>query len=142
MAETDSSVAVTEKVHGLLSFRKAELGIAEVYYGDQTLIPVFPAVVLESYPKDRTIRVTHKFDLTIRVGITIYHDKVQSTTVTKKEAEELAEAVEAVLQEDMTMGGLVLFGFVTRVEPGVAIRQREMIRASRLTWEGRSKVKF
>jgi hypothetical protein len=70
------------------------------------------------------------------------HGQIQSTEINKRESEELSELVEQKLHEDFTLGGLVLFGFVSGIDPGVRFRESEMIRATRLTWEGLSREGF
>jgi hypothetical protein len=54
----------------------------------------------------------------------------------------LSELVEAKLHEDLTLGGLVIFGYVSGIDPGVRLRESEMIRATRLTWDGLSREGF
>jgi hypothetical protein len=70
------------------------------------------------------------------------HGKIQSTEINKKESEELSELVEAKLHEDLTLGGLVIFGYISSIDPGVRLRESEMIRATRLTWDGLSREGF
>lgn len=148
MAHTKDSTVVTQAIIDLLQVpaTKAALGVKEVYYGAQELIPDYPAVEVESFPKERTLsteRATlRQFHITIRVGIMVLFGKVQSSEINKKEAESLIERIENKLHEDFTLGGLVIAGFVTRVEPGVIPRQGVMLRASRLVWEARSREVF
>ncbi len=143
MPNTDDSVVITQKILDLLTAAKGELGIRKLYYGDQEdLIPEFPAVAVESFPKDRSLAGTHRFEIKLRVGIAIHFGKIQSVQKTKKETEEFAQAIEAILHADKQMDGLVIYGFVTRVEPGISVKRSGMLQTTRMTWEGISRVNF
>lgn len=119
---------------------------ARAYYGDQRLIPHFPAICCESVDKDRDLgphASSHKWSITLRTHIIIYHEKIQSSQLTKKEDELLAEIVEDYLHTDLTLGNNIIFGYVTRVRPGVAVApDRVMLRATRLEYEGKSRQTF
>lgn len=139
---TKSSVAVTQAIIDLLVLHSPDLGLLEVHYGDQQILSKYPCAVVETYPKSRDLATTRQLDVTIRTGITIYYGKLQSTEITKKDTEAIAELVEDLLHNDPQLGGLVVFGYVSRTEPGVSVRQGAMIRATRLVWEGRSREVF
>ena len=139
-----SAPALTQKIRDILEFNKEVLGVQRIYYGQQDLIPDYPAIVVESGTKDRGLidGSTRRFEIILRCTIFVYIGKVQSSEVTEAEAEQLAEQVEDVLHTDMTIGNSVVFGYVTQSTPGVALRQQTMIRTIRLTWEGQSRQTF
>lgn len=140
---TDDSVVITQKILDILTDAKGNLGVAATYYGDEIeLIPKFPAIAVESWPKERKLSGTHQFQTTFRVGIMIHHGKIQPAEINKKETEELARAIELELMKHKRLDGLVAFGYVTRVEPGVSVKRSVMLQTTRLTWEGLSKVTF
>jgi hypothetical protein len=144
---TASMVEVTQRVYDVLSDAKDELGIAAVYYGMQELIPEFPAISVESGRKQRQLAErsggsTHKWAITFTVSLMVEHGKLQSSTTTRKETEQLAELIETKLHEDLKLGGLVIFGFVTSIDSGVTRRKDIMIRATRIIWEGVSRETF
>jgi hypothetical protein len=144
---TEKPTIITQKIKDILIAELVPVDLKAVYYGEQTLIPSYPAVVVESYPMEREITGTHTFGVTLRTGIIVFHGKLQPPEVTKKECEELIELITETLHADHTLDGLVVFGYINRVDPGVAIRggpegASEMYRASRVTWEGLSRVVF
>lgn len=140
MPYTELGTIITQRLYDIIDSNKATLGVFAVYYGDQTLIPDFPSVVCESFAKDRVlVESGFKYHLTLRTGIIVYHGKIQASEVTKKETEELAEVIEALVMEDNTLGGTIVHGYVSRIEPGVAIKNEIMLRASRLTYEAESR---
>jgi hypothetical protein len=116
------------------------------YYGDQEMIPHFPAFIVESNDKDRVLggqSSTHKFRLALRTVIIIYHEKIQASSLTKKEDEVLAEAVEDYFLAHPDLDQHVIFGYVERVRPGVVIRPgRVMLKATRLEYIGISQETF
>jgi len=133
---------ITQRVVDILTEAADELTLKGVYYGYQQLIPTFPALSVESGRKARVGNGTHRFEIRFSVLMMLEHGQIQSTEVNKKESEELSELVEQKIHEDFTLGGLVLFGYITNIDPGVRLRESEMIRATRLTWEGLSREGF
>lgn len=133
---------ITQRVVDVLTESQEELGLKAVYYGFQQLIPEYPAISVESGRKRRTLEGTHRFGVSFSVLMVLEHGAIRSTTVTKKESEELAQLVEDKLHEDFYLGGLVLFGYIASIEPGIRARGEDMIRATRLAWEGLSREGF
>lgn len=144
MPLTASMVDVTQAIIDVLDAApsKAITGLQDVYYGFQNLVPRYPSALVESFPKQRRIITTQQFEVELRVGILIVHGKIQSTEITKKETEQVAELVESELHNDFQLGDTILFGYVTRIDPGVARQETEMVRATRLLWEGTSREVF
>jgi len=127
----------------MLTERTEELGLAKVYYGQQRLMPDFPSVCVESLPKVRAwTGAGHRFEVKLRVGLLVYCTKIQSSIITKKQSEEIAEAIEDVLHEDFTLDNLVLHGMVTRIDYGVSRVEDVMIRSVRMQWEAMSREEF
>jgi hypothetical protein len=133
---------ITQRIVDVLTESADELTLKGVFYGFQQLIPEFPAISVESGRKFRGGSSTHRFEIRFSVLMMLEHGKIQSTEINKKESEELSELVEAKLHEDLTLGGLVIFGYVSGIDPGVRLRESEMIRATRLTWDGLSREGF
>lgn len=143
MPLVDRFTPVVQKVHDVLTAAKVELGLQDVWYGDQNLIPRYPAVAVEAGPFDRTlagIGGKGRTENRIRVLLLLYLAKIADVQVTKKQTDELAERIMDKLHEDITMGGLVIHGFVTTIEPGYATRGGTLMRTTRVTWEGLSKT--
>lgn len=133
---------ITQRVVDIYTEAAEELALKGVYYGYQQLIPAFPALSVESGRKGRVGSGTHRFEIQFSVLMMLEHGSIQSTEITKKESEELSELIEQKIHEDFTLGGLVLFGYIRSIDPGVRLRESEMIRATRLTWEGLSREGF
>lgn len=123
-----------------------EPSVARVYYGDQALIDTFPAICVEGGTKTRTLSgqgATRKFALEVGVTIYIHHGQVQSSTITRAETDSLAEQAEDILHADITLDGLVIAGWVTRSDHGVALRANNvMLRTTRMVWEAQTREQF
>jgi hypothetical protein len=113
---------------------------ADVYYGDSDLIPRVPSVTVEPGNKGREFTGTGlRADIAFEVVLMVYLCSAEADHQDQLSADELAEDVEALINADTTMGGLVVNGFVDGVEQGFALRQNEVLKAARLTWQGRSR---
>ncbi len=127
---------ITQAVVDLLGADKS-LGLSKVYYGDQAGIPEVPSATVEAGTAEREYTQTGlQTTRTVLVIIIIYHGKVADVQEIKKELDQFATAVETKLHTDSTLGGLVINGLVTSIEPGVAQVGRAQFYAHRLTWEG------
>lgn len=143
MPHTQSLETVTQAFVDLLNLNKVTLGLTDVWYGDQEMIPRTPAAAVESGQKTRELSgapdvTTNRFT----VFILVYMAKIQDVQTTRKAADQLAESIEALVHQDNTLGGLVIFGMCTSVEPGYAIRGGTLMRAARITWEGFTKLRM
>ena len=122
---------------------KTALGVKDVFYGDQNRIPNIPSITVEGGDKDRSYTQTGlQTVVNLPVFIYIYHSGIRDLQITKKACDELAEAVEALLHTDVNLGGLVVNGLVTSMEPGFANRGKEIFVVHRLTWQGIAKVRI
>jgi hypothetical protein len=142
MPLTKSLPIVTEAVKTLLDTNANTLGLLGVFYGDENLIPDYPAATVHGGTKRRVIATTRQYDIFMPVQVILYFGKVDNLRLNTKESELLAESVEDLLHSDRKMGGLVINSFVTRMEPGQLVRQSEVVKATRITWEGRSREVF
>lgn len=114
----------------------ASLGLKEVYYGDQTGIPFVPSATVELADTAREYNQTGLFtNLVVQLQIVVYHGLLADVQKIKKELDQFIQKVEDKLHKDNTLGGEVISGLVTSVEPGVAVVGRAQFYAHRITWE-------
>lgn len=139
---TSSIVEVSKKVAAILDEDRDILGLHDIYYGRQEIIPKFPSISVESGGKSRRDRGTHLWDITFTINVMVFHGKLQASEVNQEEIETLAEAVESILHVDHKLGGLVEWSYVTDIEPLVIIRNNTMIKTSRLILGARSREVF
>ena len=137
MVHTDSLVAVVDAQIALLKDNAGLLGLQAVYYGDQNLINTVPCVTVEGADKSRDLQTTSERTRNVlRTLMMVYYSRMQPLEETQRDVEVLAEQVEALLHEDRTLGGLVIHGFVSSIEPGYARRDRVLLRVARIVWQG------
>jgi len=140
----DSNLSViVQYIVDKLEANKTSLGIVDVFYGDQHLIPNIPSVTVEGGDKQREYTQTGmQTTVSLPVYIYIYHSGIRDLQITKKACDELTEAIETLLHQDVDLGGLVINGLVTDVEPGFANRGKDIFVVHRLTWQGFAKVRI
>lgn len=142
MPLTDSAVVVAQYVFDMVEYNKAALGIEAVFYGDQSKYPVTPAAAVEPAIKRRVlVGAPRRSENTLQVFVMVYVGRIGDNQINTKDADTIAEAVEALIHTDPTLGGLVVNSMVESIEPGYANRGAVM-RASRLTLTALSKTQL
>jgi hypothetical protein len=141
---THSISVMTQALVNVLEEHQQEIGLKRVYYGDQSMVPDFPSVGVETAPLDRLWdkSSTHKFEINLRCDLYLYVGRVQSSELTKQEVDALTQRVEDAVHIDFTVGGLVIFGYIERIEPGVSMKSDVMVQTTRLSWVGLSRQTF
>lgn len=143
---TDSNYVFTKKIQAIVEAVKEDLGIVDIFYGDQQQIPRTPTVCVEANEKSRVLagaprRVLNELSCFVIIYFSVVNDSVQSNS---EGADQLAETVEAEIHKDPTLGGLVIHSLVSRSEAGFQSRFMAgaitRFRASRLTVTGQSKT--
>lgn len=147
MANTDRMTAITQKALAIYKTppnpTTLGIGIPDMYFGDQNRIPRTPALCVDSGDYSRTLSGRGgkgRTDNIFTVFTMFYLCKVADIQATKLSVEQLAETAMDILHADVTFGGLVIHGFVTKIEPGYSMRQGVLFRTARMTWEGLTKT--
>jgi hypothetical protein len=139
---TDSLQVVTQKLVDILELNRNELGIAAVFYGDQTLIADYPSVCVDPVDVSRDLvgiggngQTENQFQCIIYV----YHGPYRTVEQNRSEADSLCAAIEFILHSNVNLDGEVIHSYVARNESGRADRGG-LLSANRLTWQGMSKT--
>jgi hypothetical protein len=141
MTLTDSIEATTEFTQAKITAAKADLGLADVWRGDQQKLPRYPACCVIAGPKNRELNgMPRKTLVTLEMYVQIYHGAVSDVQLNDTIATTLTEAVETLLHADSTLGGLVIDSMVNNIEPGYANKAGTLVRATRLTFLATSQV--
>lgn len=136
---TENFSLVGEFIQDLLQ-ETTSLGLQDVFYGDQELIPRTPAVAVETGIFTRQLDgIPYRTKNVFRIYLLVYFAKVQDVQVTRLQCDQKAEQIMRTLHQNKTMGGLVISGHVTAIEPGYTYRGRALMRSARITWEGLTK---
>jgi hypothetical protein len=133
---------VTEVVDAIKTYlEEPDMGFKAVYWGDQMLVPTSPAAAIEPMDASRTLTETGlqaRWDFTI--AIILYTAKLGKTEENRRDAGVIARRVVDKFDLTRTLGGIVVDGMITRVEAGFGVRNSQLFRVVRCTWEGFSKI--
>jgi hypothetical protein len=143
---TDSIPEVCTLLLNKFAANAATLGInaVDMFYGDQTQLPHYPALCVEPGPKDQDYRgATRLLNIQFTVYVIVYLGVVQSVQLNAVQVDEVSRKVETLIHQDPTLknGGpdqKLIDLLVKKVEPGYATKEKSIVRASRLTTIGRS----
>lgn len=138
---TDSLETFAVTIQSLIEARQSDLGIADVWYGEQTKLPRTPSVEVITGQKTRNLagaprRISNLFECFVMIEA----GQVQDTQLNLHLAGQLAESIETILHADPTLGGIVINALVVRTEFGVAERSKTEYRAARLTIQAESRT--
>ena len=135
-----SLVTICDYIFEKLEANQANLGVAQVYYGDQEKFPETPSVCVEPDERPRELKSAQRMTkVTFRIYILVYHGTISSPQANRRDADLLAENIEALIHEDPQFGGLLIHSLCTNIESGYANRgERTLVRTSRITFEGLS----
>lgn len=148
MTYTDSMTVIAKHLEKLLGDNKEDLGIYDIFYGDQDRIPHTPTVCVEPGDKRRELNgAPRRTSVIITTYLLVYHNPVKSVAQIREEDDLLAESVESLIHQDAQMkdsGGndQVIDSLVTVIESGYQVKANTLFRASRMTIEVRSQVQL
>jgi hypothetical protein len=127
----------------LLTTNKTVLGLQDVYYGDQDLLPRSPAVCVEPNSKKQELNgAPRRVRIELSVYVIIYVGAIATNQANRHASDELSEAVEAVLHADSQCGDRVIHSMVTENASGWSTKGGTPIRASRLNFEALSQAQL
>lgn len=120
-----------------------ELGLQDVFYGDQDFLPRNPAVCVEPNRKTQELNGAPRRTLIdLSVYVIIYVSATKDAQTNRRDADMLGEAIEDVLHTDAQCGGRVVHSLVTENASGWATKGGTPIRASRLTFDATSQAQL
>jgi hypothetical protein len=136
-------------LHDLLSFHAEMLGIRFVGYGEERLIPEYPAVLIGAGTLNREVHATHTFQLTLMLELFIYHAKLSESHHTRtREDLKLVTRVREVLHDNLVCPDdsgtkQVIFSYVNAEDPVFIRRPRnEAVVGSRMEWLATTQERF
>lgn len=141
---TDKSSVVATAVLALLEANKDSLGLDQVYYGDQLNIPqaLCAAVRVGRKTRERSgaIGPGGRMMNYMPIIINVYNSTVTDEASARLVVDQLAEAIEDLLHQDILLGGLTIDGYVSEFDPDPVFRTGSMYRTVQLTFLARSKT--
>ena len=143
MALTASAEVVATAVKAAIDAQVGALGIAATFYGDQTQLPKTPAVCVSPGNKQREFQGASLMTAnTFETYVFVYYGKVQDVQLNLHSAQTLADAIEPVVQADITLGGIVTWTICTQNEPGMINKAGSLMMGNRMTFQSWSKTRL
>ena len=140
---SDSLYDMGKYLQTLLEGAKGGLNISDVYYGDQEKIPRVPTACVDTGAKRRELNgAPRRTQVDMETYVMIYTGAVASQSANREQDDQVAEAVEDLIHQDATMGGLVIDSLVSNIEYGYAVRSNSLFRTARLTVTARDQVQL
>jgi hypothetical protein len=149
VANTGSLVTVTQYLVDKIIAGRSGLSmvtdVENVVYGDQVKIPFNPYICVEPDNKRRELNgVRRRTEVNFAIGVLIYRGSVDDPTSNRKDADTLAEAVEALIHNDARFGtppnDLVIHSLVESIESGYNRKGNSVLRTSRLSVTAKSQI--
>lgn len=151
---TASVLTISKRIYDLLVLDKVTLGLQDVWYGDQQLLPGTPALCVEPGMKRRPLDGVP--DLTrnaIDTSILIYHSQLLDATAggqqkVRQDTIAVAEAVETWLHQnhlqllDASGDRITIHSWVTEFDPGYAYKNGTLYHAVMMTWSSITKTRL
>jgi len=145
MAHTDKDEVVADFLFNLLTTNKVTLQLDDVLYGNQIMIPHASAAVVTAMGKRRTLAgVSAPGGRTLNelvVNIEMHWSRVGDEGTERKNADNRATALEAIIHQDTTLGGIIIHGFINQVDRGeTQFANGSMFRSVRMIFVGQTKT--
>lgn len=140
---TDSQYVVANYLFDLLTASKGLFvpAVRDVFYGDQKRIPETPALTVAASEKRRELAgAPRRTQNTFLVFINLFVFNVRDVSLNHREADQLAEQVEAKIHENPTFNGSVIHSMVVLNESGFLNRDNSQFRGNRLVVQAISKT--
>jgi hypothetical protein len=122
MPHTDNDTVLALAIRDLIEINRTSLGLDVVLYGFHNMIPVANAAVVMARGKTRTLVGVQgpggRTDNTLSVGIDVHRSKLGDEETERKIVDETARTIEDLLHGDTSVGGLIIHGFIDRVDRG------------------------
>lgn len=120
---------------------KANLGLVDVWYGDQDLLPHTPAACVAPGNKQRQFQgATFRTLNTFETYILVYYGKIQDVQANLHSVTLLADNIETLVHSDLLLGGNVFSVLCTQNEPGMISKAGALLMGARMTFESQSKT--
>lgn len=146
---TNSTVQIANRWHEILTTNKVLLGLSDVWFGDQTLIPRIPAICVEPGIKRRNLEgVPDMTQMEIDTIFYVYHSPVDTEKQqSRRESIQFAEDVEEYLHVNhtrlMDATGLIqltIHSYCTQFDPGYMYKRNTLYHSVQMTWTNLTKV--
>jgi hypothetical protein len=145
MPHTDDDTVLGLAIRDILVANKNALELDGVLYGFHTMIPFANAAVVMSRGKNRALAgVQGPGGRTLNgliIGIDLHRSLVGDEETERIRIDEIATAVENLIHDDTTVGGIIIHGFFDRVDRGnTSFNNGSMFRTVAMSFIGTTKT--
>lgn len=128
---------ITQALVDLLEINKASIGLQQVFYGHDAIVSATPAVTIGADNLTRQLYQTgHTFKVESMFDIVVYYSSFGNNEFNTKQCDEFAESVVGLLEVDLTLGGLLVTGYVLGIDPaGTSTSGTSIMKAGRLQYK-------
>lgn len=137
---TDKNSEVAQALVDLLRNHWEEIPVSgpdDIYYGDQAQYPRYPSIAVDPAAQDRELNQTGLQErIMFEMYILVVHGPVKGMEDRQFEVDSVTERCVGILHTDRRLGGRVIHGSVSTVEPGFAVRGGALQIVHRITWNG------
>lgn len=132
--------------HMVEMISESTIPFAYVAKYDENLIPEYPCVQIQPGTTDKFLHGTHTFNIGLRAYLYVMHAKMTESKRTRS-LEDLLLATQVVnlLEDDLTLGGKVIYGYVDSEQPAAfppRSQKGDVVVGTRLLWNGLAQTRF
>lgn len=150
----DDPLQVLDYVHDYIEVRAEGVGLKFVGYGEERLIPEYPAILVTAGPVTRGIHGTHTFEITFMLEMWVYHAKLEdSHRIRTRDDLKLVTEIRKMMHSNLRLYAdiddppatdpQIVFGWISSEDPAFINRGKgEAVVGSRIEWTGTSQSRF
>lgn len=144
MVHTDDDTVVAEYIFNLIDANKANLLITTVLYGNHNTLPNAGVAVVTAMGKRRMLVGASapggRTENQLIVVIDLHWSRVGDEATERRAADDRATALENLIHSDVTLGGLIIHGFISDVDRGETNTNASMFRSVRMAFSGKTRT--
>ncbi len=144
MTHTDLVSVLAMAIRDKLVANQQTIGLKDVLFGQQLMIPLSPSAVVTPGPKRKDLVGVSapggRTQNTLTVFIEVHSMKIGNEATERLALDQLSETIEDKLNEETTMGGIIIHGYITDWNPGVSTMENGQFRTVRMTYTGQTRT--
>lgn len=134
---------LADALRNYFTTRADDLGIVDVFYGDQAMVPNTPTLCVDPSVTEHEITATGMQQANqFNINVILYGAGLGDVEDIQYELDQLSDRVKNDLNVLGTFDGRIIYGFVTRQEYGYLIKSNRLMRANRLVWTATTKTRL
>lgn len=144
MPHTDNDTTLAIAIRTIIQNNMISLGINDVLYGNHTQVPSDRTVIVKALGRQKQLVGVQgpggRTDNSLNVQIEVHISAVGDEETLRKEVDDLATAIEDLLNNDVTVGGIIIHGYITDVGRGETFINNSMFRSVIMSYSGKTRT--